>query len=260
MRTSVWPDGGFQGPYRGDIGSAKEGSIRTAGMIKWPGHIEPGVVHGMFSTMDFFPTLANFAGANVPKDRPIDGMNQAAFLLNYKPPTTEGKNWNHCRNICQSGLPHKISPKKVCQITEKSSQASKLDIIHQKVCGKCPSGETARDNLLTFINGKLTAIRWKQFRIYFTSLLPQEGFMAIEGSSSMNVPNLNPLVYNIERDPRELVDTRIYNAWAISRAMPYVGEYVNSLKDSPNPTASYPGMLPLEILIKEYLDKAGVGK
>ena len=80
-KTMVWPDGGSAGPFRGELGSAWEGSIRTAGMIKWPGRIAPGVTNGMFSTMDFLPTLAAFVGAEMPTDRPIDGVDQSAWLL-----------------------------------------------------------------------------------------------------------------------------------------------------------------------------------
>jgi len=79
--TMVWPDGGSAGPFRGELGSAWEGSIRTAGMIKWPGRIEPGVTNEMFATMDFMPTFAAITGADMPTDRPIDGVDQSAFLL-----------------------------------------------------------------------------------------------------------------------------------------------------------------------------------
>jgi len=83
-KTMVWPDGGCAGPFRGELGSAWEGSIRTAGMIKWPGRIKPGKTNGMFSIMDFFPTFATFAGADVPDDRPIDGVDQSDWLLGKK--------------------------------------------------------------------------------------------------------------------------------------------------------------------------------
>jgi arylsulfatase A-like enzyme len=72
---------GFNGPFRGELGDPLEGSIRTAGMIKWPGKIQPRASYEMFSIMDFYPTLAKFAGANVPTDRPIDGIDQSAYLL-----------------------------------------------------------------------------------------------------------------------------------------------------------------------------------
>ena len=57
------PDMGSPGPYRGELGDASEGSIRTAAMIRWPGQIRPGSSYAMFSIMDFFSTLARLAGA-----------------------------------------------------------------------------------------------------------------------------------------------------------------------------------------------------
>ncbi len=80
-KTMVWPDGGSAGPFRGELGSAWEGSIRTAGMIKWPGKIEPGESNEMFSTMDFMPTFANIVGGAMPDDRPVDGVDQSDWLL-----------------------------------------------------------------------------------------------------------------------------------------------------------------------------------
>lgn len=80
-KTMVWPDGGSAGPFRGELGSAWEGSIRTAGMIRWPGMIEPSFSDEMFSTMDFMPSFAAIVGAEMPSDRPIDGVDQSAFLL-----------------------------------------------------------------------------------------------------------------------------------------------------------------------------------
>jgi arylsulfatase len=72
---------GDAGPFRGELGDAYEGSIRTAGMIKWPGKIAPSVSNEMFAIHDFLPTLAKIIGARVPDDRPIDGVDQSAFLL-----------------------------------------------------------------------------------------------------------------------------------------------------------------------------------
>ena len=74
-------DMGSPGPYRGELGDASEGSIRTAAMIRWPGRIRPGSTYAMFSIMDFFPTLARLAGGKVPDDRPIDGVDQTDLLL-----------------------------------------------------------------------------------------------------------------------------------------------------------------------------------
>lgn len=73
--------GGDNGPFRGELGDAYEGSIRTAGMIRWPGKIKPDVSDEMISVHDFLPTLAGFVGAKVPADRPYDGFDQGDFLL-----------------------------------------------------------------------------------------------------------------------------------------------------------------------------------
>ena len=73
--------GGDNGPFRGELGDAYEGSIRTAGMIRWPGKIKPGVSNEMISVHDFLPTLAGFIGAKVPANRPYDGFDQGDFLL-----------------------------------------------------------------------------------------------------------------------------------------------------------------------------------
>lgn len=73
---------GDAGPFRGELGDAYEGSIRTAGMIKWEGKIKPQSTNEMFSIHDFLPTLANIVGGKMPRDgRPIDGVDQSDFLL-----------------------------------------------------------------------------------------------------------------------------------------------------------------------------------
>ena len=77
--------GGSNGPFRGELGDALEGSIRTVGMIKWPGKIAPRVSNEMISVHDWFPTLAGIIGGKVPNDRPIDGVDQGAFLTGKQP-------------------------------------------------------------------------------------------------------------------------------------------------------------------------------
>jgi len=75
------PDMGSPGPFRGELGEATEGSIRTFCFIRWPGHIAPNTSsYAMFSEMDFLPTFASILGAKLPTDRPIDGVDQSAVL------------------------------------------------------------------------------------------------------------------------------------------------------------------------------------
>jgi len=69
------------GPWRGELGDPWEGSIRTVGIMKWPGVVEPGgTAEGMFSIMDFLPTFAAVLGGTLPDDRPIDGVDQTDYV------------------------------------------------------------------------------------------------------------------------------------------------------------------------------------
>ena len=71
------PDMGNSGPFRGELGEATEGAIRTAAIIRWPAHIRPNTTtYAMFSIMDFLPTIAHIVGGKLPTDRPIDGVDQ----------------------------------------------------------------------------------------------------------------------------------------------------------------------------------------
>lgn len=76
------PDFGSSGPFRGELGDATEGSIRTFAFVRWPDHVKPNSSsNAMFSIMDFLPTLASIVGGEMPADRPIDGVDQSDVLL-----------------------------------------------------------------------------------------------------------------------------------------------------------------------------------
>ena len=53
-----------------------EGSLRTPFIIRWPGMVPAGRV-----IVDIFTTLAHVGGAEVPKDRATDGVDQLDFFL-----------------------------------------------------------------------------------------------------------------------------------------------------------------------------------
>ncbi len=75
--------GGSNGPWRAGF-TGYEGGLRTVGMVRWPGKIEAGRVSDeIFATLDWMPTLAKMIGEEerMPVDRPIDGIDQSAFLL-----------------------------------------------------------------------------------------------------------------------------------------------------------------------------------
>jgi arylsulfatase A len=73
---------GTPGELRGMKRFPYEGGHRVPGIVRFPGVIPAGTESGiLFNGTDFLPTFCNLAGAPVPADRPIDGVNAFdAFL------------------------------------------------------------------------------------------------------------------------------------------------------------------------------------
>lgn len=75
--------GGSNGPWRGGF-TGYEAGLRTVGMIRWPTRIAAGRVSDeIFAALDWMPTIAGLIGESdrIPDDRPIDGIDQTAFVL-----------------------------------------------------------------------------------------------------------------------------------------------------------------------------------
>jgi arylsulfatase A-like enzyme len=78
--TDPWE--GDSGPWRGTYFTAMEASLRAPFIIRWPGRMPAGrVSNEIVHIVDMYPTLARIGGAEVPKDRPIDGVDQLDFFL-----------------------------------------------------------------------------------------------------------------------------------------------------------------------------------
>ena len=66
---------GFSGPWRGGLFTTLEGSNRTPCIVRWPGKVPAGrVSNELVHQVDWFTTLLLAAGAQVPADRQVDGM------------------------------------------------------------------------------------------------------------------------------------------------------------------------------------------
>ena len=51
-------------------------------IIRWPGRVPAGrVSNEIVHIVDLYTTLARVGGAEIPKDRPIDGVDQLDFFL-----------------------------------------------------------------------------------------------------------------------------------------------------------------------------------
>ena len=73
--------GGSAEPLKGFKMSTWEGGLRVPGIFRWPGTIAPGRVSDeIASTLDLLPTFAALAGAQLPDDRKIDGLDIGPWL------------------------------------------------------------------------------------------------------------------------------------------------------------------------------------
>jgi arylsulfatase A-like enzyme len=83
----------YRRPWRGTAGywsstyhTMMEGGLRTPAIIRWSGTVKPGnVSDGMVHAVDLFTTLAHVGRAEVPNDRPIDGVDQMALFTGANP-------------------------------------------------------------------------------------------------------------------------------------------------------------------------------
>ena len=78
--------GGSAGLLRDGKGSTYEGGMREPGIAWWPSHIPAGgVTSELACTMDLFVTALTLAGAGIPSDRVIDGVDMLPILTGAGP-------------------------------------------------------------------------------------------------------------------------------------------------------------------------------
>ncbi|MBN9058421.1 MAG: arylsulfatase, partial [Rhizobiales bacterium] len=70
----TWPDGGMT-PFKATKGTTWEGGFRVPAIIRWPGQVKPGSIeNGIFSGLDWLPTLAAAAGNPDIKEQLLKGV------------------------------------------------------------------------------------------------------------------------------------------------------------------------------------------
>lgn len=78
---ATYPWQGANGPWRGTYFTAMEASLRAPFILRWPGNVPAGKVSNeIVHITDLFATLVHAAGAQVPNDRVIDGVDQMDFF------------------------------------------------------------------------------------------------------------------------------------------------------------------------------------
>lgn len=73
-------------PLRGTKGTCWEGGQRVPFLARWPEAIEPGRTEtGIAASIDLYTTLARLGGAEVPRDRAVDGLDLSGVFLEGAP-------------------------------------------------------------------------------------------------------------------------------------------------------------------------------
>ncbi|MCA9862775.1 MAG: sulfatase-like hydrolase/transferase, partial [Thermomicrobiales bacterium] len=122
---------GTPGYWEGSYFTGMEGSLRTPCLIRYPGVVpQERVSDEIVHITDMFPTLLGWAGASVPGDRVIDGLDQRAFFggdqersnregfLFWNGPTLFGVKWRNfkMRLVMQKYLTDPALPLPTLQI------------------------------------------------------------------------------------------------------------------------------------------------
>jgi len=107
--ADITPDAlGNSGFFEGSLFAGSEGNLRTPCILRYPDKVPAGqesdeIVH----ITDMFTTLVRWAGAEIPQDREIDGLDQRAFFEGkqqhsardgfpyWNGPTLYGVKWHH---------------------------------------------------------------------------------------------------------------------------------------------------------------------
>jgi len=76
---------GSNAPFRGGKGGVFEGGIRVPCVVRWPGHLQTGMVYNEpCMTMDFSASIVRIAGTKPPSNRPFDGIDVLKYVEGHK--------------------------------------------------------------------------------------------------------------------------------------------------------------------------------
>ncbi len=82
------------GPYRDGKGSVYEGGTRVVALANWPGRIKPGIVNEMMHIVDMYPTFVGLGGAELVRNKPLDGVDVWSTISEGKPSSRDTMVYN----------------------------------------------------------------------------------------------------------------------------------------------------------------------
>ena len=98
------------------------------------------------------------------------------------------------------------------------------------------SESSAREDYLAFIDGEISAVRWRHWRIYPKQIITSSGNPSAHGVYATRAEGTGyPAIFNITPDPREEMNVVGTEAWVIGVYIKIVGAYQASIKAYPNP-------------------------
>jgi arylsulfatase A-like enzyme len=125
--TFTFPDGGTT-PFKGSKMNTWEGGMRAPCVVRWPGHIKPGIIlDDIFASLDWLPTLVEIAGG--PKG---NALNEQIMAGKYK------------------GI-----------VKTKLDGVNQIDYLTGK------SDKSARDTFFYYSSSHPSAVRYKNWKMYF---------------------------------------------------------------------------------------------
>lgn len=93
-------------PLRAGKGWLYEGGIRTASVVRWPGHVTAGTSCDVpIASIDYLPTVLDACGLKPRNDRPLDGASLLSFLTRSEAGPTRALFWHYPHYGNQGGSP-----------------------------------------------------------------------------------------------------------------------------------------------------------
>ena len=97
----------FNAGMKGAKGSPHQGGSRVPLFMRLPGFTKPGVdIDRLARHYDLFPTLAEIAGAEIPKDVNLDGRSLVPLIKNPKTTWADRETFFHVGRWAKAGAPN----------------------------------------------------------------------------------------------------------------------------------------------------------
>jgi len=139
-QSQTFPDGGMT-PFKANKLTTWEGGMRVPLVIRWPGHIKPGIMKTeIFASLDWLPTFVDIAGG--PKGNALN------------------------EQIEKGEYPGIVK--------------TKLDGVNQRDYLEGKTEKSARDTFFYYTGATPSAVRYKNWKVYFT-MEGSTGASALDG-------------------------------------------------------------------------------